>query len=218
IVSISDDYKRTTLKFAVNKNEIRYPARLINNVWVPPKQTVTVPVSVELSSAQVLFRPSFKLQQQSPVVMLNSALTIHHHTSFISLHNPTTYSYSLPKGIILGTTTIPTLFFKRNSTTDHQIVHKNINNLIRHIGNPELQDRVKTLLNPYAKLFDTSKLTVASNVTPHAIKTLDHPPPVSKPYYSTPSKQEEMYKIVQELLHFGLIRPSDSPYAAPALL
>ncbi|CAF1561633.1 unnamed protein product, partial [Rotaria sp. Silwood1] len=110
------------------------------------------------------------------------------------------------------------LSFKRNSTTDHQIVHKNINNLIRHIDNPEQQDRVKTLLNQYAKLFDTSKLTVASNVTHHAIKTLDHPPPVSKPYYSTSSKQEEMYKIVQELLHFGLIRPSDSPYAAPALL
>ncbi|CAF1133387.1 unnamed protein product [Rotaria sordida] len=34
----------------------------------------------------------------------------------------------------------------------------------------------------------------------------------------TSSKQEEMYKIIQELLHFGLIRPSDSPYAAPALL
>ncbi|CAF1092254.1 unnamed protein product [Rotaria sordida] len=27
-----------------------------------------------------------------------------------------------------------------------------------------------------------------------------------------------MYKIIQELLHFGLIRPSDPPYAAPALL
>ncbi|CAF1249477.1 unnamed protein product [Rotaria sordida] len=27
-----------------------------------------------------------------------------------------------------------------------------------------------------------------------------------------------MYKIIQELLHFGLIRPSDSPYAAPAML
>ena len=27
-----------------------------------------------------------------------------------------------------------------------------------------------------------------------------------------------MYKIIQELLHFGLIRPSDSSYAAPALL
>ncbi|CAF4554058.1 unnamed protein product [Rotaria sp. Silwood2] len=27
-----------------------------------------------------------------------------------------------------------------------------------------------------------------------------------------------MYKIIQELLHFGLIRTSYSPYAAPALL
>ncbi|CAF1223373.1 unnamed protein product [Rotaria sordida] len=27
-----------------------------------------------------------------------------------------------------------------------------------------------------------------------------------------------MYKIIKELLYFGLIRPSDSPYAAPALL
>ncbi|CAF4330765.1 unnamed protein product, partial [Rotaria sordida] len=65
---------------------------------------------------------------------------------------------------------------------------------------------------------DNSKLTIATNVKPHAIKTLDHPPPVSKLYYSTSSKQEEMYKIIQELLHFGLIRPSDSPYAALALL
>ncbi|CAF0931785.1 unnamed protein product [Rotaria sordida] len=38
------------------------------------------------------------------------------------------------------------------------------------------------------------------------------------PRQCTSSKQEEMYKIIQELLHFGLIRPSDSPYAAPALL
>ncbi|CAF4203395.1 unnamed protein product [Rotaria sordida] len=52
--------------------------------------------------------------------MLNSSLTIHHHTSSISFHNPTTYSCLLPKGIILGTTTIPTLFFKRNSIIDHR--------------------------------------------------------------------------------------------------
>ncbi|CAF4822305.1 unnamed protein product, partial [Rotaria sp. Silwood2] len=110
------------------------------------------------------------------------------------------------------------LSFKRNSNIDYQSVHKNINNLTQHIDNLEQQDRVKTLLNQYAKLFDTSKLTIATNVKPHDIKTLDHPPPVSKPYYSTPSKQEEMYKIIQELLHCGLIRPSDSPYAAPALL
>ncbi|CAF1223354.1 unnamed protein product [Rotaria sordida] len=82
IVSISDNYKRITLKFDVNRNDIRYPARLINNVRIPPKQTVTVPVSVELSLAKVLFRPCFKLQQRLPMFMLNASLTIHHHTSF----------------------------------------------------------------------------------------------------------------------------------------
>lgn len=43
-------------------------------------------------------------------------------------------------------------------------------------------------------LFDTSKPTVATGVKPHSIKTLDHPPPTSKSYYTTPHKQEEMYK------------------------
>ncbi|CAF4225426.1 unnamed protein product [Rotaria sordida] len=37
IVSISDNYKRITLKFDINKGDIRYPARLINNVRIPPK-------------------------------------------------------------------------------------------------------------------------------------------------------------------------------------
>ncbi|CAF1397180.1 unnamed protein product [Rotaria sordida] len=37
LVSISDNYKRITLKFDINKGDIRYPARLINNVRIPPK-------------------------------------------------------------------------------------------------------------------------------------------------------------------------------------
>ncbi|CAF4354186.1 unnamed protein product, partial [Rotaria sordida] len=138
-------------------------------------------------SAKVLFRPYFKLQQRLPIFMLNSSLTIHHHTSSISFHNPITYSCLLLKGIILRTTTIPTLSFKRNSIIDHRLVNNNITNLTRHIDNPEQRDRVETLLNQFAKLFDTSKLTIATNVKPHVIKTLDHPPPVSKPYYSTPN-------------------------------
>jgi hypothetical protein len=72
--------------------------------------------------------------------MLNSTLTIQHHTSFISLHNPTTYSCSVPKGIILGTTTIPTLSFRKNSTIDHQLVNKNITKLVQHVNNPVQQN------------------------------------------------------------------------------
>ncbi|CAF2107125.1 unnamed protein product, partial [Rotaria magnacalcarata] len=217
-VSIRDDHKRTTLQFDVNKHCINYPARLINHIRIPPKRTVSVPVSVALSSAQVLFRPSFKLHQRSPILMLNSSLNIHRHTSFISLHNPTNEVRLLPKGIILGTTTIPTLSFKKDPDIDYSFAQKNICNLIQPITNSAQKDKVRRVLDKHVKLFDTTKPTIVINVKPHAIKTLDYPPPSSKPYYSTPAKQDAMYKITQELLQFELIRPSYSPYAAPALL
>ncbi|CAF4699000.1 unnamed protein product, partial [Rotaria socialis] len=70
--------------------------------------------------------------------------------------------------------------------------------LIQHITNAEQKDKVKRILDKYAKLFDTTKPTIVINVKPHAIKTLDYPPPSSKPYYSTPAKQDSMYKITQE--------------------
>ncbi|CAF4198041.1 unnamed protein product [Rotaria sordida] len=218
MVSICNNHRRTTLKFDLNQGDISYPTRLINNIRIPPKRSMLVPVSVRLSSAKVLFRPSFKLQQRLPILMLNSSLTVHRHTSFISLHNPTNYLCSLSKGIILGTTTIPTLSFKRNLTIDHRLVNMNIISLIQHIDDHEQQDKVRIILNQHAKLFDASKPSIATGVKPHAIKTFDHPPPTSKPFYTSPSKQEEMYKITQELLHFGLIRPSYLPYTAPALL
>ncbi|CAF4712302.1 unnamed protein product [Rotaria socialis] len=202
----------------VNKHCINYPARLIKHIRIPPKRTVSVSVSVALFSAQVLFRPSFQLQQRSPIIMLNSSLNIHRHTSFISLHNPTNEVHLLPKGIILGTTTIPTLSFKKDPEIHYSLAQKNICNLIKPITNSEQQDKVKRILDKPVKLFDTTKPTIVINVKSHVIKTLDYPPPSSKPYYSTPAKQDAMYKITQELLQFELIRPSYSPYAAPALL
>lgn len=60
-VSVCNNNEQITLKIDVNKNNIRFPARLINNIRIPPKRTVSVPVSVELTSANVLFRPSFNL-------------------------------------------------------------------------------------------------------------------------------------------------------------
>ncbi|CAF1598482.1 unnamed protein product [Rotaria magnacalcarata] len=188
-VSIRDSHKHTTLQFDVNKHCINYPARLIKHIQIPPKRTV-----------------------------LNSSLNIHRHTSFISLHNPTNEVRLLPKDIILGTTTIPTLSFKKDRNIDYSLAQKHICNSIQSITNLEQKDKVKRVLDKHVKLFDTTKPTIVANVKPHAIKTLDYPPPSSKPYYSTPAKQDAMYKITQELLQFELIRPSYSPYGAPALL
>ncbi|CAF4591791.1 unnamed protein product, partial [Rotaria magnacalcarata] len=122
-------------------------------------------------------------------------LKIHRHTSFISLHNPTNEVRLLPKGIILGTTTIPTLSFKKYPDIDYSLAQKHICNLIQPITNLEQKDNVKRVLEKHVKLFDTTKPTIVINVKPHAIKTLDYPPPSSKPYYSTPAKQDAMYKI-----------------------
>ena len=93
-----------------------------------------------------------------------------------------------------------------------------IDRFMEHINDHDQQYQVKQILIRYSQLFDTKKSTITFNVKPHEIKTMDHPPPTSKPYYTTPEKQEAMHKIIQELLQSSLIRQSYSLYAAPAML
>ena len=90
--------------------------------------------------------------------------------------------------------------------------------MVEHINDHDQQYYVKQILIRYSQLFDTKKSTIASNVKPHEIKTIDHPPSTSKAYYTTPEKQEAMHKIIRELLQLNLIRQSYSPYATPAML
>jgi hypothetical protein len=60
-VSVTDNNKQVTLKLELDNSNIRYPARLLNNTRIPPKRTVSVPLSVGSLSANMLFGPSFKL-------------------------------------------------------------------------------------------------------------------------------------------------------------
>ncbi|CAF4960207.1 unnamed protein product, partial [Rotaria sp. Silwood1] len=127
-MSIVDKIKRSKLHIDVNDGQLRVPVRLVNNIRIQPKQTVFVPVSVPLSLYKVLFRPSFNLQQQTCLAMSSSSISVNDYTSFISLYNPKSYSQMLPKGIILGTTTISTLLLKNISTINKQSMYKNPNN------------------------------------------------------------------------------------------
>ncbi|CAF1576005.1 unnamed protein product [Adineta ricciae] len=217
-VTMHDDDRCITTTFNVNQRKIRYPARTIRQVYIPPKRAVSIPVDVKISSAKVSFRPSFRLARQSPMILLNNMVVVNHQKSHISLYNPTKYSYTIPEGIVVGTTTVPTLSFNKCLSIDHELVNGYITKLTRHVADPKQADEIKNILHHHEKLFDTSKPANAVNVKPHEIKTLDYPPPTSRPYYSTPRKEEEMYNIVQDLLEHGLIRKSYSPFAAPALL
>ncbi|CAF4969946.1 unnamed protein product [Rotaria sp. Silwood1] len=127
-MSIVDKIKQTKLHIDVNDGQLRVPVRLINNIRIKPKQTVSVPVFVPLSSYRALFRPSFNLQQHTPLVISSSLISVNDYTSFIYLYNPKSYSQTLSKGIILGTTTISTLILKNISTINKQPIYKNPNN------------------------------------------------------------------------------------------
>ena len=218
MISLCDDEKRITLKFDVNQEKSHHPATTSRHIYVPPQRIVSVPVQMEISSAEVLIRPSYQLTQLSPMILLNHVAVVDQQTSYLSIYNPTPYYYTVPRGIVLGTTTVPTLSFSKCISIDQELVNDNINKLTRHVLDTAQKELIETILLQHKKLFDTSKPAIAINVKPHEIKTLDHPPPSSRPYSSTPRKEEEMYRIVQELLYHGLVRKSYSPYAAPALL
>ncbi|CAF4333803.1 unnamed protein product, partial [Rotaria magnacalcarata] len=120
--------------------------------------------------------------------------------------------------IIFNTISTSPLMSIGISVTKAKLSNTHSDKLVEHIHDYEQQHQMKQALILYNKLFDTSKPVIASNVKPHEIKTIDHPPPTSKAYYSTPHKQEAMHQIIQELLQSGLIRKSYSNYAAPAML
>ncbi|KAF9760566.1 hypothetical protein NGRA_3123, partial [Nosema granulosis] len=209
-VSMCDRNKCITLEFDVKQERTRYPARTIRYTYIPPGRTVAIPVNLGISSAEVSFHPSYQLARRSPMILLNNMTIVDQQKSHIALYNPTSYPYALPKGIILGTTTVPTLSFNKCLSINRQLVDDNITKLIQHITDSTRVGKIKQILHYHERLFDTSKPAIVINVKPHEIKTLDHPPPSSRPYHSTPQKEEEMYNIVQGLLYHGLIRKSYS--------
>jgi len=76
---------------------------------------------VGISTVKVSFRPSFQLAQRSPMILLNNIAIVNQQKSFISVYNPTSHFYTIPKGLILGTTTVPTLSFRMCTSINHQL-------------------------------------------------------------------------------------------------
>ena len=97
-------------------------------------------------------------------------------------------------------------------------LEQTISDLMKHINDPTQHASVQSLLFKFTSQFDTSKYTVARTTISHAIETNPHTPPVSKPFQNSPAIITEMRLIIDNLLNAGLIRSSQSSYAAPALL
>jgi transposase InsO family protein len=97
-------------------------------------------------------------------------------------------------------------------------IQQAISNLLHHISDQDQHDRIQLLLFRFESSFDTSKYTVTHTQLSHVIETYPHTPPVTKCYPSNPTSISEMRLIINKLLEAGLVRQSQSSYAAPALL
>lgn len=92
------------------------------------------------------------------------------------------------------------------------------NKLFEHIHDNNQHQQLKSLFNQFERTFDTGQYTTARTPVRRIIETLPHTPLVSKCYASNPALIKEMKSIMDKLTQSKLVRQSNSPYAAAALL
>ncbi|CAF1084729.1 unnamed protein product [Didymodactylos carnosus] len=95
-------------KYQMNIDAVIDPVCLINSVIISPYEEYSPNASAGISKASVIFKPSFNLKQQIPLLMVSALINVHHHTITIPLYNPSPYPQYLSKGIILGTIRLST--------------------------------------------------------------------------------------------------------------
>ena len=78
---------------------------------------------------------------------------------------------------------------------------------------------IEQLLDQYQEVFEESKGFPPRRNCDHAIPLKENSePPNIKPYRIPHQQKEEMEKQVKQLLDSAVIKPSESPYASPAIL
>ncbi|CAF0921788.1 unnamed protein product [Rotaria sordida] len=220
---------------------VDFPVKLSRSIKILPKSEQQIPVNVNISTAILSFRPSFNFIQKTSIYSPHASLNIKNYSTLLTVINPSNCPRYLRKGIIIGIATynnpqsysvannensIISNSFNSSSQKINTItippplptIQQTISNLLLHIVEQIQHDSIQSLLFKFQSTFDTSKYTVAQTKLSHVIETYPHTPPVSKCYPSNPTSIAEMRLIINKLLEAGLIRKSQSSYAAPALL
>ncbi|CAF4326845.1 unnamed protein product [Didymodactylos carnosus] len=100
----------------------------------------------------------------------------------------------------------------------NSVAETNIHNLLIHLTDESQKHELKETFDRYRNIFDTLTPDVANSTICHAINTINHPPPSSKPYPLSYKKKEALFNIVQSLIQSGHLRESHSSYSEPAIL
>jgi hypothetical protein len=150
------------------------------------------------------------------------------HT-LVMLTNFSNETLIIPKSTVVGVaeTVSESLVNKLNADMQNDTLKKNNNalfqkllgNKLDHLTSPE-RELIGPVLRRYAHLFhdEESNEFEATNVVEHQIILTDETP-IRRPQYRTPfALRDEMKSQVENMLAKGIIRPSMSPWSAPAIL
>ncbi|KAA0048289.1 Ty3/gypsy retrotransposon protein [Cucumis melo var. makuwa] len=86
-------------------------------------------------------------------------------------------------------------------------------------GDEEELPMIQFLLNQYSDVFDIPKTLPPKRAVDHRIFTMPGQKPINvRPYKYGHNQEEEIEKLVTEMLQTGIIRPSHSPFSSPVLL
>ncbi|CAF4512369.1 unnamed protein product [Didymodactylos carnosus] len=206
IISIGEKSEKVRINMDKDIEPIQFPVTLTQQIKIPPQQYVQAQVSAGISAATVAFKPLRNFNQQLFITTPDSLLNVRQHTATVSIYNASShYPRFMPKGKTLGQSTIfpdtnkstHLISLISNIDSDNTTPRNQIKKLIQHVDVIEQMKQLETLLLQYNKLFDTSKTTVANTTISHAIDTISHPPPCSKPYRTIQEKHEALYKMCQ---------------------
>ena len=91
--------------------------------------------------------------------------------------------------------------------------------IIVTIFNPQEGGKLLVIINRFKGIIATSNLDLGStDIIKHTIDVQGNPPIRMRTYRPPFKQKEEIDRQVQETLDHGIIRPSESPRAAPVVL
>ncbi|XP_071728214.1 uncharacterized protein [Rutidosis leptorrhynchoides] len=86
-------------------------------------------------------------------------------------------------------------------------------------SNSQVPAEITTLLNEFADVFAVPKQLPPQRLKDHKIPLKEGTQPINiRPYRHPPNQKDAIEAMVNELLEFGVIRSSQSPYAAPIVM
>lgn len=202
---------------------------------IPPYSSAFIPVSCSaISDGTVLFTPSqqFFTRKALPLPFAaldltagSSAMPIYNHLSSpLSLLSRECLGYVEP----VGSARIVSAADEMSSATVSELSVLSVpDSASQDVFHPFVADdltphqrsQLLTLLQRFRRSFDVSQKTLGrASTVEHHINTGSHTPLRQRPYRVSATERQVIQEQVDDMLHRGVIQPSQSPWASPVVL